>query len=260
MPSYRQTRQYARLRASIAESGRAEFERLARAIDMTAPDALEMLQRAADSVMRRHGRAAGALSARWYDTCSPSQAARGAVHTDAAKRLAHEGVALEYGRFAAGELSADALAASAGNRVKAGVLKAASETLFENVAADSRERGAKVEYTRVASGDCCAFCSLLASDDRTFSSEDAAAFDAHDGCQCVAVPYSGAADVRGYDNSRYRQMYESASEAQRKKDYDDELAERIAKAKSEHYGRTDAPWSATNEQLVIMRYQNGLDR
>lgn len=259
MPSFRQTRQYAKLRAGIAESGRAEFERLARAIDMDAPDALERLQQAAHAVMRRHGRAAGALSARWYDSCSPKQAARGAIHTSAAKRLAHEGVALEFGRYVAGELSADALAAAAGNRVKAGVLKAASETLFENVSADSRERGVKVEYTRVASGDCCAFCALLASEDRTFSSEDAAAFDAHDGCQCVAVPYSGAGDVGGYDRSKYSDMYERARDAKRD-GYDDELKERIAKAKADHAARSSTPWNSTNERLVVMRYQNGLDR
>lgn len=206
MPTYRQTRAYARARNSVAERGRREFDRLARAVDLSAPDALDRLQAIAHAVMLTYGAASAELGARWFDTCSPKDAAPAELSTSAAKRRLHEGVAYEWGRFAADEIGSRELVDGCTARAKEAVLSAASETLFQSTARDAKSRGGEVRYTRVASGGSCAFCALLAAEDRTFDSEDTAAFDAHDGCMCVAVPYHGAADVSGYDRSDYEHV------------------------------------------------------
>ena len=257
MPTYRQTRAYARARNSVAERGRREFDRLARAVDLSAPDALDRLQAIAHAVMLTYGAASAELGARWFDTCSPSDAAPAELSTSAAKRRLHEGVAYEWGRFAADEIGSRELVDGCTARAKEAVLSAASETLFQSTASDARTRGGEVRYTRVASGGSCAFCALLAAEDRTFDSEDTAAFDAHDGCMCVAVPYHGADDVSGYDRSDYENMYEKARDTVRG-DMPDELQQRIAEARRQREARGER-WTTTHSVLVTMRYQNGLE-
>lgn len=258
MPTYRQTRAYARARNSVAERGRREFDRLARAVDLSAPDALDRLQAIAHAVMLTYGAASAELGARWFDECSPRDAAPAELSTSAAKRRLHEGVAYEWGRFAADEIGSRELVDGCTAKAKEAVLSAASETLFQSTAHDARSRGGEVRYTRVASGDSCAFCALLAAEDRTFDSEDTAAFDAHDGCMCVAVPYHGADDVSGYDRSDYENMYEKARDTVRGKDMPEELQRRIADARRQREARGKR-WTTTHSVLVTMRYQNGLE-
>ena len=257
MPTYRQTRAYARARNSVAERGRREFDRLARAVDLSAPDALDRLQAIAHAVMLTYGAASAELGARWFDTCSPRDAAPAALSTSAAKRRLHEGVAYEWGRFTADEIGSRELVDGCTAKAKEAVLSAASETLFQSTARDVESRGGEVRYTRVASGDSCAFCALLAAEDRTFDSEDTAAFDAHDGCMCVAVPYHGAADVSGYDRSDYENMYEKARDTIRG-DMSDELKQRIADARRQREARGER-WTTTHSVLVAMRWQNGME-
>ena len=258
MPSYRQTRAYAKARNSVAERGRREFDRLARAVDLSAPDALDRLQAIAHAVMLTYGAAAAELGARWFDACSPSDAAPAELSTSAAKRRLHEGVAYEWGRFTADEIGARQLVDGCTAKAKEAVLSAASETLFDATARDAGTRGGRVRYTRVASGDSCAFCALLAAEDRTFDSEDTAAFDAHDGCMCVAVPYHVAADVSGYDRSKYSDMYDQASATVRGGDMPEELERRIAEARRQREARGER-WTTTHSVLVAMRYQNGME-
>lgn len=162
------------------------------------------------------------------------------------------------GRFAHDEIGSRELVDGCTARAKEAVLSAASETLFQSTAHDAKSRGGEVRYTRVASGGSCAFCALLAAEDRTFDSEDTAAFDAHDGCMCVAVPYHGAADVSGYDRSKYSDMYDKASATIRSKDMPDELKQRIADARRQREARGER-WTTTHSVLVAMRYQNGLE-
>lgn len=257
MPTYRQTRAYARARNSVAERGRREFDRLARAVDLSAPGALDRLQAIAHAVMLTYGAASAELGARWFDMCSPKDAAPAELFTSAAKRRLHEGVAHEWGRFAHDEIGSRELVDGCTARAKEAVLSAASETLFQSTANDAKSRGGKVRYTRVASGGSCAFCALLAAEDRTFDSEDTAAFDAHDGCMCVAVPYHGAADVSGYDRSKYSDMYDKAS-ATIRGDMPDELKQRIADARRQREARGER-WTTTHSVLVAMRWQNGLE-
>ena len=263
MPSYRQTRAYAIARNAVAERGRHEFDRLARAIDLSDPDALQKLQKVADAVMRTYGAASAELAAQWFALCAPDDAAPAALVFDASKRKLHEGIAYKWSQFASDEIGARGLMDGCTAKAKESIVSAAAETLFEAIASDVRTRGERVQYVRVASGDSCAFCALLAAEDRTFSTEDAAAFDAHDGCMCVAMPYHTAEDVDGYDRSRYSDMYERAKGTIDDGDYPDELRERIEAAKAEHderyrRGEVGARWNRTNETLVVMRYQNGL--
>jgi hypothetical protein len=56
------------------------------------------------------------------------------------------------------------------------------ETIVETTKRDPRARG----WTRIASGNACAFCASLAGQEAF--TEEGAAFEAHDACGCMAAP------------------------------------------------------------------------
>lgn len=58
----------------------------------------------------------------------------------------------------------------------------------DTIATSSRRDPAKAKWARVAEPDACEFCLMLAGRDFAYTSEDAAAGEYHDNCQCVAVP------------------------------------------------------------------------
>ena len=101
----------------------------------------------------------------------------------------------------------------------------------------------------------------------------------HDGCDCVAVYHADADNIPNYNNLlRYKRMYYDAENARvanknGNKKYDEELQERVDRAKAQHAEREAAkkqkaiergeeyeenPWTRYNETLIVMRYQNGL--
>lgn len=62
-------------------------------------------------------------------------------------------------------------------------LNAGRETITSSIRADRRALG----YQRIASGNACAFCSMLADRGAVYG-ENSASFEAHDRCGCTAEP------------------------------------------------------------------------
>jgi hypothetical protein len=84
------------------------------------------------------------------------------------------------------------------------VLSGGRETIVETVAADRQALG----WARVASANSCGFCAMLASRGPDYGSENTAAFEAHDGCQCGAEPVYR--DDAGWptNSERYRELWD----------------------------------------------------
>lgn len=92
------------------------------------------------------------------------------------------------------------------------VLDGGRETILPTVAADQRALG----WARVASGNACAFCAMLASRGPVFSAASvrgdmfgpATAFEAHDGCQCGAEPVYADGAAWPANSQRYRDLWD----------------------------------------------------
>lgn len=98
---------------------------------------------------------------------------------------------------------ADALTRTTGTLTRF-VLDGGRETTVLSTAADREAQG----FTRVTSGDPCAFCAMLASRGPVFS-EDAAAFEAHDHCSCTAEPAYEGSELPGRA-SEFRDLWNQA--------------------------------------------------
>lgn len=139
------------------------------------------------------------------------------------------------------------------------------------------------KWARVPVGDTCAWCLMLASQGAWYLTKESALGNNgghyHDGCDCVAVYHADADNIPNYENLlRYKRMYYDAENARvanknGNKKYDEELQERVDRAKAQHAEREAAkkqkaiergeeyeenPWTRYNETLIVMRYQNGL--
>lgn len=84
------------------------------------------------------------------------------------------------------------------------VLSGGRETIVGTVAADRQALG----WARVASANSCAFCAMLASRGPEYGSEDTAAFEAHDGCQCGAEPVYRDDAAWPANSERYRELWD----------------------------------------------------
>lgn len=78
------------------------------------------------------------------------------------------------------------------------------KTILPSVAADERALG----WARVASGDACPFCAMLASRGPDYGSEASASFEAHDGCQCGAEPVYSTEAAWPANSQRYRDLWD----------------------------------------------------
>lgn len=87
------------------------------------------------------------------------------------------------------------------------VVDGARDTVVESVRADPDALG----WQRITDPDPCPFCRMVASRGPAFKSRRSAAFEAHDGCACVAEPF-----YRGSDpppaNERFEQQWRQAQE------------------------------------------------
>jgi hypothetical protein len=77
-------------------------------------------------------------------------------------------------------------------------------TILDTVAADRHALG----WARVASGNACAFCAMVASRGPDYTSEATANFEAHDGCQCGAEPVYQADAAWPSNSQRYRDLWD----------------------------------------------------
>lgn len=96
---------------------------------------------------------------------------------------------------------AQARTAAAGMRH---ALDGGRDTLLDTVAADPKALG----WARVASGNACAFCAMVASRGPEYKSEESANFEAHDGCQCGAEPVYQADAAWPPNSQRYRDLWD----------------------------------------------------
>ena len=129
------------------------------------------------------------------------------------------------------------------------------------VRSNIRRDPSKPKYCIVPNAGACAFCQMRAS--LGYRYDDNSKVESHNHCTCVATPVFPGQKVQGYDPKIYLDRYDKANNLRRdvasgKKQYDKDLQERIDLAKKNHYVKTDEPWRATNETLIVMRYQNGL--
>jgi hypothetical protein len=73
-------------------------------------------------------------------------------------------------------------------------------------------------WRRSTSGKPCQFCAMLAGRGAVYNSEEAAAFQAHDGCSCHPEPVFRREAQRSDEELRYKQLYDEAQAARRSGD------------------------------------------
>lgn len=84
------------------------------------------------------------------------------------------------------------------------VLDGGRETLTQSAEADTHARG----WQRVAAGNACAFCALLAARGVAYSQEGAG-FEAHDHCTCSAEPVYDGSEMPP-SSTQFRELYDEA--------------------------------------------------
>lgn len=210
------------------------------------------------------------LGAQWYDLCTelagiaadPAEVTP--VDTEAVNRRAHA-----YADHATAETVQDVFVQFLQNEINESIRTTGDANLWRDY-----ERGLTPgKWARVPVGDTCAFCLMLASQGAWYVSEKSALGDSaghyHDGCNCIAVYHADPDSIKGYGKlADYKRMYYDADNARRANSsgrdaYPEELQERISAARAKHremydVGETEKPWTAYNEDLIVMRYKYGL--
>lgn len=103
----------------------------------------------------------------------------------------------------------DAVDSAAAGMARAGmrqVLGGGRDTINESVKSDKQALG----WARATSGNACAFCAMTASRGAVYKSEDAAGFEAHDGCHCEPEPIYRADAALPPGSERYKQLWQEA--------------------------------------------------
>ena len=124
-----------------------------------------------------------------------------------------------------------------------------------------QEDGREVRYARVPMGaETCAWCLMTSGLGFHYMSEESASHT-HAHCDCEIICSIGKGDVTidGYDSTVGRDMWRDAAKRLRSGDVPPELRQRIQTAKERHASRTDKKWKPVNEELIAMRYFNGLE-
>ena len=215
------------------------------------------------------------LGAQWYDLCSELA---GVDVDPAVLEQYDENLLLERAE------GAKTAAIKTGNAqgvfsdwLRDEIMSSVRETGTQNLWRDYDRGTVGGKWCRVPVGETCAWCIMLASQGAWYVSKESALGREpdhyHRDCNCIAVYHADANSISGYSALQdYKSMYYGADNARRanasgKTPYPDDLQERISKAKAEHSAREaerkalglkPIPWSVYNEDLIVMRYQNGL--
>jgi len=250
MPTYRDTREFARLREQVAEPARRRFDELVAEVDLTAANAAEIVHAIADAVMRTFGAASAELGALWLRTCA--DIAAGELMYATASDTLHKHVGWALGEVAGGRMAQPDAKSSMTSKAGECVISAADETIVGNMPAGTI-------YTRVAAPGACAFCTMAAAELKVTKKGDRPHF--HDGCRCVTVPATRPDQIAGYERrfDECHGMYERARDDLKAGNVPEELKRRIEDARAAHYERTDEPWTSANSILIVMREQNGIN-
>lgn len=269
-PTYRDVLTFKRSVEKVSKEAGKSFEKLAAKVDFTDwALAADQLREIVEIIVRKYGLAASEIGAQWYEFCRSLEFGSGyrAIIGDVDANQTRRGVDAEVDKLFSGEAGTGELVSSLTMLVSDSVYEQSRDTVLNNVELEhkqalsqgNRRLAEKCGYSRVTTGDACAFCVLLASRGFAYHSERAALKDKsgdsyHKHCKCVAVPFARAGEISGYGEtlSDHESKYIAADNLRRSKDYPDDLANRIADAKRNHDGK----WTPLNETLIIMRYQN----
>lgn len=278
-PSYADIWEYSHRLQRVSQAAKNEFLELVDGIDLESPEAVQQLRAAALHVVNKYGIAATELGAQWYEYCSEFEYDRGrtAIVGETPRWGAENDVDNAIDRLNDGRSDMPKLISDMSGVVVNQVHKRARDTIMDNMVNDleyARSRGdwgaaKRIGYARVPTSDACAWCVMLASRGFVYLSEQSAMSRKRDGekyhsdCRCVPVPYTRADEISGYGSrlSMYMDAYREATNMRQSGNMPEELKERIAQAKAEHKekyerGEVKDRWRATNETLVIMRYNN----
>jgi len=275
-PNFEQIQSFNRVTNQLIQRATDDFMSLY-SQDMTLDEAVELVSRIAE----QYGILGSELGAQWYDLCTRLAN----IEADAAELQEVDSESIRQRARAAVETAPLDKTIDAvfnyflHNEIQNSIRTTGSANLWRDY-----ERGlVSGKWARVPVGDTCAWCLMLASQGAWYLSKESALGNNgghyHDGCDCVAVYHADADNIPNYENLvRYKRMYYDAENARiankdGKQKYDEELQERVDRAKAQHAEReaakkqkaiergeeyTENPWTRYNETLIVMRYQNNL--
>lgn len=187
-------------------------------------------------VANKYGNASSSLAALMYDTITELE---GVFYpaAEVADLISYGEVAKTVNGTLKVSQNPDMIGGSIGRLVK----RSGQDTLLNNAIRDG------AQFAWIPSGDSCAFCAMIASNGWQYASKDALdgghAEHIHANCNCTyMIRHSPKTDVRGYDPSEYKRMYDEADghgwrqkvNAMRRKNYA-ENADEINARKREAY-------------------------
>ena len=275
-PNFEQIKSFSAVTSKLIQSATDDFMALYNPA-MTIDEVVEL----AAQIAERYQELASELGAQWYDLCTRLAN----IEAEAAELREVDGESIRQRARAAVETAPTNKTVDAvfnyflHNEIQNSIRATGSANLNRDY-----ERGlVSGKWARVPVGDTCAWCLMLASQGAWYLSKESALGNNgghyHDGCDCVAVYHADADNIPNYENLlRYKRMYYDAENARvanknGKQKYDEELQERVDRAKAQHAEREAAkkqkaiergeeyeenPWTRYNETLIVMRYQNGL--
>ena len=274
-PNFEQIQSFGNVTKQLMQGAVNDFMELYSA-DMSTDEVIAL----ASAIAEQYGLIASELGAQWYDLCTRlanidadpaelSEADSGSIRERAksmTEKYSDHPIQEVLNRFLQNEIQ---------NSIRI--------TGDANLWRDYERGLVSGKWARVPVGDTCAWCLMLASQGAWYLSKESALGNNgghyHDGCNCIAVYHADANDIPNYANLlRYKRMYYDAENARvanknGNKKYDEELQERVDRAKAQHAEREAAkkqkaiergeeyeenPWTRYNETLIVMRYQNGL--
>lgn len=202
-------------------------------------------------IATRYGEATSALACEMYDAVALAEGVTVAAAEPAATATYAETAKAINGTRKTGNL--EIVASAIGRQVKlSGV-----DTTLKNAIRDG------AEFAWIAHGETCAFCIMLASNGWQRASSAALRGDhaehVHANCDCTyAIRHSGDTKYKGYDPSKYREMYDNAEgdnweeklNSMRREAYA-ENADEINAQKRDAYAKRQERNSPTAEEIVV---------
>lgn len=275
-PNFEQIKSFSSVTSKLIQSATDDFMALYNPA-MTIDEVIEL----ATQIAARYQELASELGAQWYDLCTRLAN----IEADAAELQEVDSESIRQRARAAVETAPTNKTVDAvfnyflHNEIQNSIRATGSANLNRDY-----ERGlVSGKWARVPVGDTCAWCLMLASQGAWYLSKESALGNNgghyHDGCDCVAVYHADADNIPNYENLvQYKRMYYDAENARianknGNEKYDEELQQRVDRAKAQHAEReaakkqraiergeeyTENPWTRYNETLIVMRYQNNL--
>lgn len=208
------TASHARLQRALSARILAQLLRLWPAVDTRRPETFDLFQRMAALLVLDGHRSSAGLAAAYYAGFRMAEGLGGDVRTPLAPQPPEDRVeGLLRGSAVVGILRARSAGMSASVERNQGWVQLAGAatslvrdggraTTLLAVANDREVRG----YQRVASGNPCAFCAMLASRGPVYSD----VFEVHDHCGCVGEPvYAGSRMPAS--SERYRSLWDETT-------------------------------------------------